>query len=168
MRQRNLKNRIKVTIMQENRKQVRTVQEEMARERKYWKQNQVWALVLAAVVLLNLLGGSGVSIAPGPESLTLTMHDGSAVVVEYDTVTSVQLLEKPDCGTVAEGKETRTGRSGTWEHPEWGSYTLCAYASCDRVVRITTEAGSYVMNLASEEETHQLYQLIQDKMPASR
>lgn len=59
--------------MQENRKQSRTVQEEMARERKYWKQNQIWALVLAAVVLLNLLGGSGFSVAPGSEKLILTM-----------------------------------------------------------------------------------------------
>lgn len=154
--------------MQENRKQVRTVQEEMARERKYWQQNQVWALVLAAVVLLNLLGGSGVSVAPGPEALTLTMHDGSTRVVEYADMLSAELLENVDYGAVMEGTETRTGRSGTWEHPAWGSYTICTYASCDRVVRITTEVGSYVMNLASEEETRQLYQLIQDKMPASR
>lgn len=154
--------------MQQKEKQVRTVQEEMARERKYWKQNQLWALVLAAVVLLNLLGGSGMSVATGPEALTLTMHDGTAQVVEYANIISAELLEHADYGTVTEGRETRTGRSGTWEHPEWGSYTLCAYASCDSVLHLTTKAGCYVVNLPSAEETRQVYQLIQEKLPASR
>ncbi len=154
--------------MQENRKQVRTVQEEMARERKYWQQNQIWALVLAAVVLLNLLGSSGISVAPGADALLLTMHDSTTAVLEYDTILTAELLQLTDYGTVTEGKQTRTGKSGTWEHPVWGSYTLCAYASCDWVVRIHTKSECYVVNLTSEAETRQLYQILQDKMPASR
>lgn len=154
--------------MQENRKQARTFQEAAAREQKYWKQNQIWALVLAAVVLLNLMGGSGISVAPGPEALTLAMHDGTTGTVAYGAIRSAELLEKIDYGSAAEGKDTRAGKSGTWEHPEWGSYTLCVYASCDRVVRIRTDEACYVVNLPSEEETRQLYQLIQDRMPASR
>ena len=154
--------------MQENRKQVRTVQEEMVRERKYWKQNQLWALVLAAVVLLNLVNGSGMSVAPGAEALLLTMHDGSTEVIAYEDITAAQLLENVDFGTAAEGKETRSGKSGTWVHPQWGSYTLCVYASSNKVVRITTETGCYLVNLASDGETEQLFQLLQDKMPASR
>ena len=157
-----------VNSMHEHGKQVRTVQEELARERKYWKQNQVWALVLAAVVLLNLLGGSGVSVAPSADVLMLTMHDGSTEELGYDTILSADLLKDADYGTTAEGKDTRSGKSGTWEHPEWGSYTLCIYTSCDWAVRITTEDGCYVVNLSSEEETGQLYQLIQDKLPASQ
>ena len=153
--------------MQENRKS-RTVQEEMVRERKYWKQNQIWALVLAAVVILNLLGGSGISVAPGGEELLLTMHDGSTMAVKYDTVLAAELLEHTDYGTAGEGKETRTGKSGIWEHADWGSYTLCVYASCESAVKITTDAGLCVVNLPSREETRQLYQLLQDKIPASR
>jgi DhnA family fructose-bisphosphate aldolase class Ia len=67
-----------------------------------------------------------------------------------------------------QGKENRQGSSGIWENPQWGSYTLCVYASSDKAIRITTDADCYVVNLASEAETEQLYQLIQDKMPASR
>ena len=155
--------------METLKKQSRTVEEEMRRERNFWKQNQLWTLLLAgAVILFGILSGSGQSVAPGARELLLTMHDGSARVVEYADMLSAELLKNVAYGAVIEGKETRTGRSGTWEHPAWGSYTICTYASCDRVVRITTEVGSYVMNLASEEETRQLYQLIQDKMPASR
>ena len=146
----------------------RTVEEELSRERKFWKQNQLWSIVLAAVVLFGLLGKSGISVAPGPEELMLTMHDGSTQVVEYDTITQVELLENAGYGTLENGKETRTGRSGTWEHPEWGSYTLCTYASCDQAVRITTATHSYVVNLPSVEETQQLFRLIQDKIPASK
>lgn len=149
--------------MQENRKQVRTVQEEMVRERKYWKQNQLWALLLAAaVVLWTLLGGSGVSVAPGAEILTMTMHDGATEAVAYADIIEAELLESVDFGTAVEGADTRGGKSGAWEHPQWGSYTLCAYASCDWVVRFTTEDRCYVVNLPSEAETEQLYQLIQE------
>ena len=79
-----------------------------------------------------------------------------------------ELLEDVRYGTLLEGKETRQGRSGTWETSQWGSYTLCVYNSCPDAIRIETQEGSYVVNLASEGETRQLYQLIQDKMPASR
>lgn len=157
-----------VNFMQENRRQARTVQEELARERKYWKQNQVWALVLAAVVLLNLLGGSGFSVAPGPDALTLTMHDGAACEILYSTITEARLLDAPQYGTMIEGEQTRQGASGTWEHPEWGRYTLCVYSSGSYGVRILADGRYYLVNLSSPVETEQLYQIIQDKMPASR
>ena len=146
----------------------RTVEEELSRERKFWKQNQLWSIVLAAVVLFGLLGKSGISVAPGPEELMLTMHDGSTAVVAYEAITSAQLLDTADYGTVTAGRETRSGSSGTWEHPQWGSYTLCTYASCTQAVRITAGDGCYVVNLPSEAETLQLYTLLQEKLPASR
>lgn len=154
--------------MQENRKQTRTVQEEMARERKYWKQNQVWALVLAAVVLLNLLGGSGFSVAPGPGELMLTMHDGKTCTVPYSSITEVRLLEEPQYGTMLEGKQTRQGSSGTWQHPEWGNYILCAYSSSDCAVWFLAEGQCYVTSLSSSAETRQLYQIILEKSPVSQ
>lgn len=154
--------------MQENRKQARTVQEEMARERKYWKQNQLWALVLAAVLLLNLLGGSGFSVAPGAAELTLTMYDGQIRTVPYSSITEARLLEEPQYGTMAEGKETRQGKSGIWEHPEWGSYTLCTYASSSCAVWILAEGQCYVVSLSSPAETRQLYQIVLEKSPVSK
>ena len=157
-----------VNLMQENRKQERTVQEEIARERKYWKQNQLWALVLAAVVLLNLLGGSGFSVAPGPAELPLTMHDGNTSTIPYSSITEVQLLESPQFGMMIEGKETRQGNSGTWEHPEWGRYILCTYSSSSCAVWILSDSQCYVANLSSPVETRQLYQIILEKSPVSK
>ena len=147
----------------------RSVSEEVVRERKFWKRNQLWTILLAVVVLLfGLLGGSGHSVAPGATELMLTMHDGSTVTVAYDKILSATLLEQVDFGTAVAGRQTRLGKSGTWEHPSWGSYTLCVYASCDPVIQIHTEDHCYVVNLPSAEETRQLYQLIADKLPASK
>lgn len=146
----------------------RTVQEELARERKFWKQNQIWTILLAVVVLFSALGRSGVSVAPKADELMLSMHNGSTAVVPYGSIRSVQLLEDPDYGTTVEGKDTRNGKSGAWEHLQWGSYTLCVYGSCGTAVKLDTEDHIYVVNLPSEEETRQLYQLIQDKLPESR
>ena len=146
----------------------RTVQEELARERKFWKQNQIWSLLLVVVVLFGMLGRSGVSVAPKTEELMLSLHDGTTTVVDYSSILSAELLEDPDYGTLAEGKESRSGKSGTWNHPQWGSYTLCIYGSCGTAVKIDTADQRYLVNLPSEEETRQLYQLIQEKLPASR
>ena len=158
-----------VIFMQEYKKQTRTVQEAAAREQTFWKKNQLWTLLLAAAVLLyTLIGGPGFSVAPGSTELLLTMHDGETAAVAYGSITEAELLENPQYGTMVEGKDERTGKSGTWEHPEWGTCTLCVYASCDTAVRILTEERCYVVNLSSETETEQLYQLILDKIPASR
>lgn len=155
--------------METSKNTARTVEEAMGRERKFWKQNQLWTILLAAaVILLGLLRGPSLSVAPGAAELMLTMHDGSTQTLEYSTIQSLQLLEDGNYGTPLEGTENRTGRSGTWNHPQWGNYTICAYASCSQAVRITTESHCYVVNLPSESETQQLYQLLQDKMPASK
>lgn len=147
----------------------RTMEEEMSKVQKYWKKNALWtALLLAGVFLWSFLTGPGLSVAPGALALTLTAHDGSVTKVDYSTVTEVQWLEEPEYGTAVAGTDQKNGKSGTWEHPQWGIYTLCVYDSCTGAVKIQTDAGCYVVNLASAEETAQLYQLIQDKMPESR
>ena len=154
--------------MEQFKNPARTMEEEMSRERKFWKRNQICTAIVVVVILFGLLGGNSHSVAPGADLLTLTMHDDRAVTVSYSEITEAELLEDVQYGTVLEGKETRQGRSGTWETSQWGSYTLCVYNSCPDAIRIETQEGSYVVNLASEGETRQLYQLIQDKMPASR
>ena len=154
--------------METYKKTSRTVQEEMSREQKFWKQNQLWSLLLAAAVLVVMLIRPGLSVAPGAAELMLSMHDGSTETLSYSSITAAELLEKADHGTMAQGKETRTGKSGTWEHPDRGSYTLCVYTSCHSAVLLTTEDGCYMVNLPSEDETRQLYQLILEKLPASR
>lgn len=146
----------------------RTVEEELTRERKFWKRNQICTAIVVVVVLFGLLGGSGLSVAPGAEELTMILHDDTELTVSYDAITDLELLEDVNYGVMYQGKDTRQGKSGTWENPQWGSYTLCVYASSDKSVRITTETGCYVVNLASDGETQQLYQLLQDKMPAAR
>ena len=166
-RQRNL-NTGMVNLMQENRRKERTFQEEVARERKYWKQNRIWTLVLAAAIVLSVLFGPGFSVAPGPEELTLTMHDGEVCTIAYSSITQARLLDENEYGTMVEGEQTRQGKSGTWEHPEWGKYTLCTYSSSDCVVWILAEGECYVVNLSSPEETQQLYQIIQEKSPVSQ
>ncbi len=155
--------------MEEHKKQTRTVGEEMARERKFWRQNQLWALLLfGAVILFSFFGGSGLSVVPGPEKLTLTMHDGQTATVAYDRITEVQLLENHFYGNILEGTDDRAGKSGTWEHADWGTYTLCVYASCDPAVRVLAGEDCYVVNLPSDAETRQLCQILLDKAPASR
>ena len=154
--------------MEQFKNSTRTVEEELSRERKFWRRNQICTAIVVVVVLFGLLGGSGISVAPGAEELTMILHDDTTQVIPYDAITDLELLEDARFGVMYEGKENRQGKSGTWENPQWGSYTLCVYTSSANAIRITTDEGAYVVNPASEAETQQLYQLLQDKMPASR
>ena len=154
--------------MEQLKNSTRTVEEELTRERKFWRRNQICTAVVVVVVLFGILGGKSLSVAPGVESLTLMLHDGTSQTVNYSAVTELELLEDANYGVMYEGKDTRQGSSGIWEHPQWGTFTLCVYASCDKAIRITTDTDCYVVNLASDGETQQLYQLIQDQIPASR
>ena len=154
--------------MEQFKNSTRTVEEELTRERKFWRRNQICTAILVVVVLFGLLGGNSVSVAPGAEELTMILHDDSAQVIRYDTITDLELLEDAQFGIMYEGKENRQGKSGTWETPQWGAYTLCVYASSGNAIRITTDDGCYVVNLASDAETQQLYQLLQEKIPASK
>lgn len=154
--------------MREKKQQAGTLQEEIARQGKYWKKNQIWTLALAAVVLVILLFRSGFSVAPGPTELMLTMHDGQERTVPYSAVTQVRLLEDPQYGTMIEGRQTRQGNSGTWDHPDWGEYTLCVYASSSSAVWLQADGQCYVVSLSSAEETRQLYQTILEKSAVSR
>ena len=97
--------------MQENRKRARTVQEEASRERKFWKQNQLWSVLLAVVVLFGMMGRTGLSVAPGPAELLLTMEDGSTETIAYGSIVAAELLENADYGTAAEGKDSRAGKA---------------------------------------------------------
>jgi hypothetical protein len=155
--------------MDNTKKTNRTVAEEVSEAQKYWKKNYLWtALLFVGIFLWSFLKGPGLSVVPGADELTVTAHDGQVVSVAYSTITAAELLEEPQYGTMISGAEQKDGKTGTWEHPQWGSYTLCAYASSSLCVRIETDHGSYVLNLPSEDETRQLFRLIQDRIPASR
>ena len=95
--------------------------------------------------------------------MTLTTHSGQTIVIPYGDITEAELLEEAQYGTLLQGKDSRSGKSGTWEHPQWGEYTLCVYGSCPSAVRVLAGDSCYVMNLASRTDTEQLYQLIQEK-----
>ena len=155
--------------MDNTKKTNRTVAEEVSEAQKYWKKNYLWtALLFVGIFLWSFLKGPGLSVVPGADELTLTAHDGQVVSVAYSTITAAELLEEPQYGTMVNGSEQKDGKTGTWEHPQWGSYTLCVYNSCQSAVRIQSGENCYVINLASLSETQQLYQLIHDSMPASK
>lgn len=154
--------------MDENKNEARSVREEMFREQTFWKRNFLWSvLLIVAVLVFSLFRGSGLSVAPAASELMLTLHDGSAVAIPYGQITEAELLEQPEFGTMLEGKDDLRGKSGHWEHPEWGTYTLCVYRSSDKVVRLVAGGQIYAVSLASAADTEQLYGIILEKSPAN-
>ena len=155
--------------MQKNENRAKTLKEELDSEQKYWRKNSLWTiLIFVGIFLWSYLNAPGLSVVPGADALSLTDHNGQVVTVAYSEITEAELMEEPQYGTMLTGTDQKDGKTGTWEHPQWGSYTLCVYNSCPSAVRIQSGENCYVINLASRNETEQLYQLIQEIMPASK
>jgi len=136
------------------------LQEELVRQRKYWRKNHIWTvLILVAVFLYTMLTGPAISVTPGPEALKLDMPNQS-VVLPYDAITDCELIEQPDFGTCVEGKDARKYQCGRWENEAWGTYTLCVYTSSKECIVIKTDTEIYVVNMASDSDTEQMFQQI--------
>lgn len=151
--------------MEENEKRDRqpTLDEELKRQKRYWKRDLICSLVVVAVVLvISLFRGNAPVISPGETQLTVQAPDGQVSYADYAEVTAVSLLDGADYGTCLEGESTGRYLYGSWESAAWGRYTLCVYAKVPACLVIESgSAGTLVVNCSSEEETNQLYELLQ-------
>lgn len=151
--------------MEENEKRDRqpTLDEELKRQRRYWKRDLICSLVVVAVVLvISLFRGSAPVISPGEFQLTVQAPDGQISYADYAEVTAVSLLDTADYGTCLEGESTGRYFYGSWENEAWGEYDLCVYAKVPVCLVIESgSAGTLVVNCSSAEETEQLFELLQ-------
>lgn len=153
--------------MEENEKRDRqpTLDEELKRQKRYWKRDLICSLVVIAVVLVvSLFRGNAPVISPGESQLTVQAPDGQVFSVAYADVTAASLLTGSSYGSCLEGKGTGRYLYGRWENEAWGEYDLCVYAKVPACLVIESgSAGTLVVNSNSEAETQQLFELLKTR-----
>lgn len=118
-------------------------------------------LVLAAfTVLSRFLGGANITLDFDEDALTIGGPKKLSVIVEYDRIAGLELVELADTGTLVSGGENRSYSWGTWENDTWGRYTLCAAKKADTAILITTQDGeSLVFNYQDDDTTTSIFQM---------
>ena len=82
-----------------------------------------------------------------------------SMTVPYDLIESAQLLPLAEAGTVIDGSDNMTLRTGNWENTAWGEYTICADLSTSNCVAMRlTDGRLFVFSRKSDVETEELYQ----------
>lgn len=80
------------------------------------------------------------------------------MTVPYDMIESAQLLPLAEAGTVIDGTDNMTIRTGTWENTIWGEYSVCADLSASNCVALRlTDGRMFVFSRTSNEETEEIY-----------
>lgn len=118
-------------------------------------------LFLAAFTILSrLFGGAGITLDFDQDALTIGGPKKFSIVVEYDSIDSLELVELTDAGTLISGGENRSYFWGTWENDTWGQYTLCAAKKVDTAILITTQDHELIVfDDYSNDTTAEMFQM---------
>lgn len=127
-------------------------------------KNRILSIViLVAVTVLSLMSGKiGVDLDFGEETLTVSVS-GFEKEIPYAGITSLELAELPDTGTLLEGGDKRGLQYGTWENDTWGEYSLCITSKVSQALVLTMEDGSvFVLNYQDQDNTQALFEMFTD------
>ena len=111
-------------------------------------------------VLSRLFGGAGITLDFDEDALTAGGPKKFSVVVEYDSIDSLELVELDSAGTLISGGENRSCFWGTWENDAWGQYTLCAAKKADTAILNTTQDHEIIVfNYQNNDTTAEMFQM---------
>lgn len=133
--------------------------------KKFWKlvsrKDLVFGIVLFAVVI-------GMGLMDASNKIEVTFQENSLDVVSkrysmnipYDMIRSVALTEGVEPGTVIDGFDDMSIRTGEWENEAWGQYVVCAVPEISMIAVTLEDDRMFVFNRLDDETTKQLYETL--------
>ena len=135
--------------------------------RSVWNANRREIVaVLAVVVLFSIFAGqwksNGVEFEFGETQMTITGPEGAPapVTLAYAEIHSATLQEDLDLGSMEDGLDDSSYRSGTWRNREFDRYTLCSCVGLSEYIVLETAKGTVVFNYQDADTTAHLYKAI--------
>lgn len=128
-------------------------------------KNIIWLVVILAAftIFSTARGGTSTTLDFGDDKLTVNAPENYTYVVGYDEISSVELVDQFEPGTMVSGGETRKYQWGTWKNEFWGEYTLCVSKQIDNALLISRSDGELlVLNYESDKTTETLLDLFHD------
>ncbi len=134
---------------------------------KQQKRNKILVLVLIFALLAMLAGllfTGEITYTLGGDGLTIESTAASGLVVSYEEMEEIQLLQDFDKGVRAMGYGSFRLSMGFFQNEQLGDYTLYAYNGCESVILIRSAEKYLAINARTEEETLALYEALQEKL----
>ncbi len=138
--------------------------------KKFWKlvshKHLLFGILLFALVI-------GMSFYETYHKVEVSFSDTEVVIqakrytmtVPYELISSVELLLLPDAGTVIDGRDDMTVRTGTWKNTQWGEYTICADLNAKNCIAIhLTDGRLFVFSSRSDMVTEEHYHILLSKL----
>ena len=134
--------------------------------KKFWQLVSKKDLIFGALLILVVVIITFVEIN---NKITVTFEDAAVTIqsskysmkVDYDLISSAELVEMPDEGEVVDGFDDMSIRTGNWHNAAWGDYVVCAVPQATNcVVMHLTDGRTFVFNCKSNEETAAIYETL--------
>ena len=133
--------------------------------KKFWKlvsrKDLIFGILLFAVVIgMGFLDANNKIEVTFQEDAVDVASKRYAMNIPYDMIKAVELTEAADPGTVIEGFDDKSIRTGEWENEAWGQYVVCAVPEISMIMVTLEDGRVFVFNKLDDETTKQLYETL--------
>ncbi|MCD8014169.1 MAG: hypothetical protein LUG99_13520 [Lachnospiraceae bacterium] len=119
---------------------------------------------LAVIIFATIYGFSAnkgsVTVQIGEEAAGILGADQNPIFLFYSDITSVEMINNLDTGTLIDGTEMENTQSGTYQNELFGEYRLNSYRNITEYIVISCGDAIYVFNQKTEKATEKIYQEI--------
>ena len=126
-----------------------------------------WIIWLAVIIgLSNIMGtGTADTTTMDTDGLYFQSASGYTSSIKWEDIQRVEVTECPEFGTLVEGTDVASEKSGRWINDQFGEYELFVSTKIENcVICMTKDNRIVVFNFESEESTVSLYDAILKKM----
>ena len=126
-------------------------------------KNLIWLIVIvvAFAIFSTVRGGTSTYLDFSDDKITVTAPENFSYIAEYDEISSIELVDEFEPGTMISGGDTRKYQWGTWENQAYGEFTLCVSKRIDNALIISLANGeTLVVNYESDQTTQALLDFI--------
>ena len=122
-------------------------------------------LIVVVAVLTMCQSATAVKVAYSDELMAISSKD-YRMNIEYADVLSLELVENPELGSVADGKNRPELQSGLWKNDIWGEYHLVFNPNATNCIVAHLQDGqTYVFNYNTNEATAECYREFLTHLP---
>lgn len=126
-----------------------------------------WIIWLAVIIgLANIMGtGTVDTTTMDADGLYFESASGCTSSIKWEDIQSVEVSECPDFGTLVEGTDEASEKSGKWINDDFGEYELFVSTKIENCIICKTKDNRIVVfNFESEDSTVSLYDAILKKI----
>ena len=122
-------------------------------------------LIVVGIVISTFQTNNSVKMAFGNDTIAISSKDYN-MNIKYADVLSLELVEDPDLGSVADGKNRPELQSGLWKNDIWGEYHLVFTPNATNCIVAHLQDGqTYVFNYNTNEATAECYREFLTHLP---